>query len=174
MLIHLKKPKWSPYIVGTLIGFTFLLSYVFFNKTIGSSTSFVKIAAFFHQWFDKDAVANTPYYQDYLKSMVWIDWQVALVFGIFTGAFLSVNFSKSKDKFCKTSEKLSKTGKLLAFIGGFLVIFGARLAGGCTSGHAISGGIQLAASGYIFMFGVFLMGIPTAFLARKLFKKDYI
>ena len=62
----------------------------------------------------------------------------------------------------------------MSFIGGFLVILGARFAGGCTSGHAISGGIQLAASGYLFMLGVFALGIPTAFLARRLFKGDYV
>ncbi len=47
-----------------------------------------------------------------------------------------------------------------AFIGGFLLIVGARLAGGCTSGHIISGGMQLAVSSYLFaiiVFGAFLL-----------------
>jgi len=43
---------------------------------------------------------------------------------------------------------------LWAFTGGFLVIFGARMAGGCTSGHIISGGMQLAFSSLLF--GVFV------------------
>lgn len=39
---------------------------------------------------------------------------------------------------------------LWAFVGGFLLILGARLAGGCTSGHILSGGMELAASGLLF------------------------
>jgi len=54
------------------------------------------------------------------------------------------------------------------FIAGFLVLFGARLAGGCTSGHMMSGMMQTAVSGYIFSAGAFLIGIPAAlYLFRK-------
>lgn len=51
---------------------------------------------------------------------------------------------------------------LAAFVGGFIVLYGARLAGGCTSGHMMSGIMQTAVSGYIFAAGAFLAAIPTA------------
>ena len=54
-----------------------------------------------------------------------------------------------------------------AFIGGFIVIFGARLAGGCTSGHMMSGMMQTSLSGYIFTIGVFVAAIPTAMIMYK-------
>jgi uncharacterized membrane protein YedE/YeeE len=48
------------------------------------------------------------------------------------------------------------------------VLYGARLAGGCTSGHMMSGMMQTALSGYIFSAGAFLAGIPTAlYLFRR-------
>lgn len=54
------------------------------------------------------------------------------------------------------------------FVGGFIVLYGARLAGGCTSGHMMSGMMQTALSGYVFAAGAFLAGIPTAlYLFRK-------
>lgn len=56
-----------------------------------------------------------------------------------------------------------------AFIGGFIVLFGARLAGGCTSGHMMSGMMQTALSGYIFAAGAFAAAVPTALI---LFKKE--
>jgi uncharacterized protein len=56
-----------------------------------------------------------------------------------------------------------------AFAAGFLVLYGARLAGGCTSGHMMSGMMQTALSGFIFSAGVFLAGIP---LALKLFSRE--
>ena len=57
---------------------------------------------------------------------------------------------------------------LTAFGAGILVLYGARLAGGCTSGHMMSGMMQTAVSGYIFAAGAFAAAIPTAmFLYRK-------
>ena len=54
-----------------------------------------------------------------------------------------------------------------AFFGGLLIVFGARLAGGCTSGHIISGITQLSLSGIVFGAAVFASGIFTAKLIRK-------
>lgn len=52
----------------------------------------------------------------------------------------------------------------IAFAGGFLVLYGARLAGGCTSGHMMSGVMQTSLSGYIFALGAFAAAIPVAML----------
>ncbi|MEM7498646.1 MAG: YeeE/YedE thiosulfate transporter family protein [Pseudomonadota bacterium] len=49
-----------------------------------------------------------------------------------------------------------------AFVGGFIVLYGARLAGGCTSGHMMSGMMQTALSGFVFAAGAFAAAIPTA------------
>jgi hypothetical protein len=51
-----------------------------------------------------------------------------------------------------------------AFFGGVLVLFGARLAGGCTSGHMMSGIMQTSVSGYVFAAGAFAAAVPTALL----------
>lgn len=56
---------------------------------------------------------------------------------------------------------------LTAFAGGTLLLFGARMAGGCTSGHVISGMSQLALSGMVFGAAVFAAGIPTALLVYR-------
>jgi hypothetical protein len=53
------------------------------------------------------------------------------------------------------------------FVAGALVLFGARLAGGCTSGHMMSGIMQTSVSGYIFALGVFAAAILTALLLYK-------
>ena len=58
---------------------------------------------------------------------------------------------------------------LAAFVSGVLVLYGARLAGGCTSGHMMSGMMQTAVSGYIFAAGAFAAGIP---IAITLFRKE--
>ena len=44
------------------------------------------------------------------------------------------------------------------------MMFGARLAQGCTSGHGISGSLQLAVSSWAFVAVFFLVSIATAFV----------
>ncbi len=56
-----------------------------------------------------------------------------------------------------------------AFVGGFVVLYGARLAGGCTSGHMMSGMMQTSLSGYIFALGAFAAAVPVSLM---LFKKE--
>lgn len=170
----LKRKKWSPYIVGFLIALLAIGSFTIFHKTIGTSTTFVKLAALFWSLADPSHVQNNLYYQEYLQNKAWIDWQFTLVMGIFIGAYLSRRLSSKENTPLKLPLIWEKNyGKnpykryIAAFIGGIIVMFGARFAGGCTSGHAISGGFQLALSGWLFMIGVFALGIPTALILYR-------
>ncbi|PID63788.1 MAG: hypothetical protein CSB44_00850 [Gammaproteobacteria bacterium] len=56
---------------------------------------------------------------------------------------------------------------LTTFVGGFVVLYGARLAGGCTSGHMMSGMMQTSVSGYLFALGAFAAAIPVAILLYR-------
>lgn len=68
----------------------------------------------------------------------------------------------------KPVAKVSFTKAYLpTFIGGFLLLFGARMADGCTSGHMMSGMMQGSVSGYILAASVFIIAIPTAMLVKK-------
>ena len=53
------------------------------------------------------------------------------------------------------------------FFAGIVALFGARLAGGCTSGHMMSGMMQTSLSGYLFAFGVFAVAVPVSILVYK-------
>jgi uncharacterized membrane protein YedE/YeeE len=55
----------------------------------------------------------------------------------------------------------------VAFVGGFVVLYGARLAGGCTSGHMMSGMMQTSLSGYLFAAGAFAAAIPVAMMIYR-------
>lgn len=54
-----------------------------------------------------------------------------------------------------------------AFASGFFILFGARMAGGCTSGHMMSGMMQTSLSGYLFAAGVFAIAVPLAIIVFK-------
>jgi uncharacterized membrane protein YedE/YeeE len=88
---------------------------------------------------------------------------------LFDGGFLAARFGKSKAPACEMVHAMERSTAVRyrdAFLGGFLIVFGARLAGGCTSGHIISGITQLSISGFIFGAAVFASGIATAKLIR--------
>ncbi|PJF38344.1 MAG: hypothetical protein CUN55_17565, partial [Phototrophicales bacterium] len=57
---------------------------------------------------------------------------------------------------------------MFAFIGGAFMGYGARLARGCTSGQALSGGAVLSVGSWAFMFAVFAGGYALAYFVRRL------
>jgi hypothetical protein len=92
-----------------------------------------------------------------------------LVIGLPIGGLLGAKLSGKKSPACEYVHAAERTvGRRYgdAFLGGVLILFGARLAGGCTSGHIISGITQLAVSSMIFGAGVFASGIFTAKMIR--------
>jgi hypothetical protein len=54
-----------------------------------------------------------------------------------------------------------------AFASGFFILVGSRMAGGCTSGHMMSGMMQTSLSGYLFAVGVFAIAVPVAIIVFK-------
>lgn len=163
----LRKERWSPYATGAFIGILAVGSFLLFDKTMGTTAAFIKLAALFWSLVDQGHLQSNAYYQEFFRSRAWIDWQFMLVLGIFLGAYISRRLSRKGEvrSPVESAVQAPSTKRLIqAFIGGVIVMFGAPLAGGCTSGHAISGGFQLAVSGWLFMLGVFALGIPTAFV----------
>lgn len=111
--------------------------------------------------------AGNPYLE---KMGALLKPETFLVIGLPIGGFLGAKLSGKKSPACEyvhASERTVGRRYWDAFLGGFLILFGARLAGGCTSGHIISGITQLSLSGMIFGAGVFASGIFTAKMIRK-------
>jgi uncharacterized membrane protein YedE/YeeE len=108
-------------------------------------------------------LTNNQYYQGIIKSG---NWEMIFLAGAFlSGLVLSLirkdfRLTLIHDNWRTYKNESSGSRIFWAFTGGFLLIIGARLAGGCTSGHIISGGMQLALSSWlfaIFVFGSFLL-----------------
>lgn len=91
---------------------------------------------------------------------------VGLLIGGFLAAWLS-GTRRPKVEMAHASEHTLGRRYWDAFIGGFLLLFGARLAGGCTSGHIISGITQLALSGFVFAIVVFITAVSTARIMKR-------
>ncbi len=102
------------------------------------------------------------------------NWEMYFLIGAFAAGLL-LSLLTRQFKFVllhsgwKQSKGVSIPGRVIwSFIGGFLLLFGARMASGCTSGHVISGGMQLAVSSYTFAIFVFAGLLVTGrFFYRK-------
>jgi uncharacterized membrane protein YedE/YeeE len=138
-------------------------------QPLGVSTAYPQFVGFVVDKLVPGFGETQPYLQ---KIGATIGWQVMLVVGIAIGALLSrllMGWSNGNATACPLPSfwSGSKTQALAAFVGGFLIIFGARLADGCTSGHMLSGIAQLALSGFLFGAAAFTTGTLTAFLLMK-------
>ena len=107
--------------------------------------------------------ASNPYL---VKMGSLITTETMLVVGLLIGGFLAAWLGRSGRapavEMVHARETTTARRYADAFLGGVLIIFGARLAGGCTSGHIISGITQLSVSGLLFGAAVFGGGIVTA------------
>lgn len=157
----MKKSYWTWWQGGIGLGLVSAFAFLTY-KGLGASTSYPRTVALLLNPLFPNFVANNAYFQ---KVPPVIDWQMMLIFGTILGGFLA---SKMMGVSFKHDPKPSTRRKLMLFGGGFLILFGARLADGCTSGHVITGITQLSLGSMLFGLMVFLIGIPTArYLARR-------
>lgn len=170
-MLGLERKAWSPYVAGVIIGLLQIPTFLLMNTALGASSSFVTVGAHITSWFDP-AAAEIKYFASHLwGAKNW--WQVAVVIGIAIGAFVSMRLSGARRQTISpvwsraTGASTLATRAPLAFVGGFIMVFGARIAGGCTSGHGISGMAQLAAGSTVAVAAMFAGGILTAMLLMR-------
>lgn len=168
----LTRKRWNPYLVGIGIGILSWITFGVMHKALGTSTTIAATPGAVIGIVAPEHVQANAYWSKYLnaeKNEFYFDWQFFLVIALPIGAYVGMKLSG--EKFKETVPALwawrfgsSKTLRYTAaFIGGAILLFGARMAGGCTSGHGISGGLQLAVSSWAFFFAMFGSGVVTAF-----------
>lgn len=173
---------------GVLLGLVFFLA-VLLVKPIGVSTQFVILDGIIGDAINSELVTQTDdgawtstnaYLAKsggkYAKSVANpMNYSFLFVLAMAAGAFVSAMARGGNGSEENRAPSIWRAnfgdgaGKryLVAFLGGFVVLYGARLAGGCTSGHMMSGMMQTAVSGYIFAAGAFLAAIPVAMMMYK-------
>ena len=168
----LMMEKWSPYVIGIGIGILSWSAFLLSDRTIGCSTPFSRVSGMIERLFRGDRVLQKPYYQ---KIAPVFDWDVTLILGILIGGFISAQLSGQvraewvPELWATTFGQAPLPRLIVAFIGGILMGVGSRWAGGCTSGHGISGALQLAISSWLAAICFFVGGIATAMLIFRVF-----
>lgn len=158
---------WSPYVSGIGIGLLAWITILLSDRTLGCSTAFARISGLLELKLRGKKTLDKPYFQ---KVVPELNWDLMLVFGIVIGSFLSAAISGSFKLqwvpvlFAQTFGSSPWIRLVAALLGGVILGIGSRWAGGCTSGHGISGTMQLTLSGWIAAICFFAGGIVTAML----------
>ncbi len=169
----LKQKAWSPYVVGAGIGVLSWITFYFMGRELGISSTFVRLPGFLESFLVPRHIINTEYFSRSLVGVPIFNWQFALVISIFVGAFVSSRLSGDVTKetipilWKKRFGKSKRLRSICAFIGGVIILFGARLAGGCTTGHGISGTLKLVLASWVAVISMFAGGIVTAIILYK-------
>ncbi len=185
----MKKNSWI--LKALMLGTVFFVA-VLFAKPIGVSTQFSVLSGIFHSALDETVIvedaerasgySSTNAYYDKsegkLAKSIQHPWNYDFVFvlAIPVGGYIASQlFRKKRNESTQeaVTQKKQFTLKdyLPSFFGGAILLYGARMAGGCTSGHMMSGMMQGSISGYIFAASVFAIAIPLAILLGKANKK---
>lgn len=180
MVAVFRKKRWSPYAAGAGIGVLSWITFGLMNEALGVSTTFVRVVGIVESWVAPGHVESNPYLAKYIVQNPPVGWQMLLVIGLFIGALVSAKLSGDSRPERVPEVWAARFGArpwaryLGAFLGGIFILFGARMAGGCTSGHAISGGLQLSVSSWLFFASFFAAGIGTAFVLFGKEGRDHV
>lgn len=166
--IAASEAAWPPWLAGGLIGVLAWFTFAVSNQPIGASTAYATSGGLIGRLLAPGHTQSLPYYQENPPKVNWelvfVGFTVvgavlaAWTGGEFTGRWLPPLWT---ERFGAGSFWLRG---IMGFAGGALMAFGARLAGGCTSGHGISGALQLNVASWLALICFFIGGVITAHL----------
>jgi uncharacterized protein len=160
-MMNVASRYWSPYAAGAGLGVLSWIAFATADRGLGITSAFETTAALV---LGKLGAGEAYFTSNAPK----IDWEWMLVAGVFAGSLASSLLTR--DRAHPTVPRLwrerfgdSRAARVTAaFAGGLVMMIGARLARGCTSGHGITGALQLAAASWAFIVVAFGVAIATA------------
>jgi len=161
---------WPPYVAGVGLGLTLLAAFILMGEGLGASGGFTRYLVAFISWVAPNYVARNPYWNEYAEpgQSPLISFLVFELIGVAVGGFVSGWLAHRLRITVDKGPRVSARGRYaLALLGGVLTGYGARLARGCTSGLALSGGAVLSAGAWAFMMAVFAAGFIGAYFVRR-------
>jgi uncharacterized protein len=156
----LGEAAWSPYLAGGLIGVLVWFTFTMSDKPIGASSAYATLAGMIGNLFARKHTMGLKYYQDNPPKL---NWEFVFILSAIGGSFIS-SYTGGEFELRWVPQMWEKVRGsspygVFGFIGGILMAFGARLAGGCTSGHGISGTLQLSVASWVSLICFFIGGI---------------
>jgi uncharacterized membrane protein YedE/YeeE len=164
------KPYWNPYRAGVALGLVLLATFAVMGHGIGASGAFAAAVAAGEQQVAPAHAAANGYYASYVSGGrdPLASWIVFEILGVLTGGFLSAWLAGRVHRDVERGPRTGARTRLAwGFAGGVLMGFASRLARGCTSGQALTGGALLSVGSWVFMIAIFVAGYAFAPVVRR-------
>jgi uncharacterized membrane protein YedE/YeeE len=162
---------WNPYFAGVALGLVLLASFVVLGAGLGASGAIARVGAAAAHLVAPQAVEANPYFAPwYAEGHPLRHYLVFMAIGIFFGglaAALSAGRRERRMILERGPRASAATRAILAVAGGLLAGFSSRMAGGCTSGQALTGGALLLAGSWAFFLSVFAGAFGSAWFVRR-------
>lgn len=169
--VRAAAPYMNPYLAGIGLGLVLLAAFVIVGRGLGASGAFSSVVAVAVETVAPEHARGNDFYLGYLENGAghpFKSWLVFEVLGVLVGGFISGILAGRVRRTVEKGPRISTRGRLLlAFGGGALMGIGAKLARGCTSGQALTGGAQLNAGSWAFMLMVFAGAYALAYFVRR-------
>ncbi len=161
------QPYANPYLAGILLGLVLLASFVILGAGLGASGGIARIGASVSMCVSAPHTLDSEYFGKWGAHP--LNYYLVFMFaGTFIGALFSAllaNRVRIQIERGAASSVKRRLGYALA--GGLIAGFASRLAQGCTSGQALSGGALLLSGSIVFMLCLFASGYATAWFVRR-------
>jgi uncharacterized membrane protein YedE/YeeE len=166
------RPLWNPYVAGMVLGLVLLGSFLVMGFGLGASGATNRLAIGAAWSVAPQAVERNAYFAQYAGpgKKILDDWLVFEVLGVLLGGFLAAYSGGRLRLDVQKGPRIERGQRLLlAVLGGVLMGIAARLARGCASGQALTGGAALSLGSWIFM----MMFFAGAYLFAPLLRKEW-
>ncbi len=168
MQTHEPKPYMNPYFAGLGLGLVLLTAFVTMGRGLGGSSAFAAASGALVTSVAPDYAQSHSYWSDFLGANPFKEWLVFQVLGVFVGGLVSGLLSNRTKLVVEHGPRFDVGKRLaLAFVGGSIMALGAKLASGCTSGQALTGGALLNLGSWAFMMAMFAGAYGAAWFLKK-------
>lgn len=160
----------NPYLAGIGLGLVLLTAFVIMGRGLGASGAFTSVVAVGVQAVAPVHAQASEFYKEYLPADTnpLKDWLVFEVAGVLVGGLISGSLAGRVKRIVDRGPNATPTMRMTyAFFGGALMGFGSKLARGCTSGQALTGGALLSVGSWTFMLAVFASAYAVAYFVRR-------
>jgi len=165
------QPYWSAYASGVGLGLVLLAAFVIMGRGLGASGAFTTVIASGVKAAPPEHAGKNKFYTEYIgdgSQSPLRDWIVIEVLGVLIGGSLSGAIAGRTKRMVEKGARISSKARLLyAFAGGMIMGIGAKLARGCTSGQALTGGALLNVGRWAFMIALFAGAYAAAYFVRR-------
>jgi hypothetical protein len=165
------RPYLDPYVAGTLLGLVLFASFYVTGGGLGASAAMSRIQTGVLDWLAPDHVDRVAYFAEMAggERIAWSHSALYMFVGTVLGGALSgLANRRFKLELRKGPRVTTAVRVATALLGGALMGYGARLARGCTSGQALSGGAVLSVGSWAFALAVFAGAYALAWFVRRL------